>query len=249
MWLQYALSLHWTQRYEQAIEAYMKADELGVNPPTTRYNLACAYSLLGRNDRAFEWLGRSIEAGFSNVSYMRNDSDLANLRVDSRFPEYLRRVEQAAAPCEFDPNCRQLDFWLGLWDVFDPQGNQIGVNRISKALKGCLIIEEWRSIYGIEGKSIKYYDPGPGKWQENWVSESGSVTHYTGELREGAMHFIGETHNANGTVMKSRSNISPLPDGKVHHLIEQSFDDGRTWTVFFDGTYVPRREELSQNGN
>ncbi len=247
MWLQYALSLHLSQQYEEAIDAYKKADNLGVNPPTTRYNLACAYSLLGDSDKAFAWLDQSIEAGFDNVQYMEGDTDLEHVRGDPRFAEYTRRVEQAAAPCEFNPNYRQLDFWVGLWDVLDAQGNQLGVNRISNSLKGCLIIEEWRSAYGIEGKSIKYFDPSINMWRENWVSESGTVTQYTGELRDGAMYFVGESHTADGIETMSRSTISPLPEGKVHHVVEQSYDKGRTWIVLFDGTYVMRPESLSQN--
>lgn len=247
LWLQYGLSCHWTGQYQKAVKAYQRADELGVSPATTRYNLACAYSMMGDLDHAFAWLDKSIEAGFSTVAYVKGDTDLVNLREDPRYPEYLHRVEKAAAPCETDPNCRQLDFWLGLWDVFNPEGVQIGVNRISKSLKGCMIIEEWRSSLGIEGKSIKYFDPGISRWRENWVSESGSITEYTGELVEGSMHFNGETHFPNGTIARSRSTITPLPGGKVHHVIEQSYDQGKSWSVFFDGTYVPRNDELSQN--
>ena len=247
VWFQYGLSLHYTKQYKEAVKAYKRAEEMNVNPATTRYNLACAYSLLGKLDEAFAWLDKSIESGFNTVAYVAGDTDLDNLRQDPRFPEYLKRVEAAAAPCESNPNCRQLDFWIGLWDVYGLDGNQIGVNRITKSLKGCMIIEEWRSALGIEGKSIKYFDPGIGHWRENWVAESGSITEYTGDLIEGVMHFEGETHFPSGRIIKSRSTISPLPEGKVHHLIEQSYDNGRTWSVFFDGTYVLRQEELSKN--
>ena len=42
-----------------------------------------------------------------------------------------------------------------------------------------------------------------------------------------------------GSRIRSRMTLTPLEGGRVRQLIEQSSDEGATWTVWFDGTYVP----------
>jgi hypothetical protein len=45
-----------------------------------------------------------------------------------------------------------------------------------------------------------------------------------------------------GGRQQDRLTFAPLAGGRVHRLWEQSQDSGRRLTVFFDGTYVPRRD-------
>jgi tetratricopeptide (TPR) repeat protein len=77
------------ERPEAAAEAFHKALDLSYRKPTTMYNLACAYSNLDQTDTAFEWLFRSLEAGFDETSTLRNDEDLDNLRGDPRYRKAL----------------------------------------------------------------------------------------------------------------------------------------------------------------
>jgi hypothetical protein len=39
--------------------------------------------------------------------------------------------------------------------------------------------------------------------------------------------------------------FSPLPEGKVRQLFEQSIDGGQTWKTGFDGTYIKRQPSKS----
>ena len=80
------------ERPEAAADAFRKALELGYRKPTTMYNLACSYSRLDRKDEAFDWLFRSLEAGFDETGTLRNDDDLDNLRGD---PRYRKALEAA----------------------------------------------------------------------------------------------------------------------------------------------------------
>jgi len=66
---------------------------MGYRKPTTLYNLACSYSLMGQKDKAFDYLSKALEAGFDESSTMRHDDDLDNLRDDPRFRQALKRAE------------------------------------------------------------------------------------------------------------------------------------------------------------
>lgn len=77
------------ERPDAAAEAFHKALDLNYRKPTTMYDLACAYSRLDQKDAAFEWLFRSLEAGFDEIPTIRNDADLDNLRGDARYRKAL----------------------------------------------------------------------------------------------------------------------------------------------------------------
>lgn len=71
--------------YDRSIQAYQRALDLGHRPAVAMYNLACAYSMKNDKDAAFEWLRKSLVAGFSFKELLTNDRDLENLRADPRF--------------------------------------------------------------------------------------------------------------------------------------------------------------------
>ncbi len=144
------------------------------------------------------------------------------------------------------PEHRAFDFWLGEWDVYNPQGQQAGTNRIEKILNGCALLENWTGSRGGTGKSLNFYNRATKRWEQVWVSDRGGVTKYAGEFKDGAMRFDdGEHIEPDGKRVRSRMAFTPLDDGRVRQLIEHSSDDGKTWTVWFDGTYIPRSKAAS----
>jgi hypothetical protein len=52
--------------------------------------------------------------------------------------------------------------------------------------------------------------------------------------------YAGESALPDGGRQRERLTFAPLAGGRVRQLWEQSPDGGRSWTVVFDGTYVPR---------
>jgi TolA-binding protein len=72
-------------KYESSIKELKKIarsmpkHEVGY---TAMYNIACAYCLMGDADNGFEWLEKSIRAGFSKADHMEGDSDLEILRKE-----------------------------------------------------------------------------------------------------------------------------------------------------------------------
>jgi beta-lactamase regulating signal transducer with metallopeptidase domain len=78
-----------------AAEHFKAALLLDYRKPATLYNLACAEARQRHVDKAFEWLGKAIDAGFDAKGMLRSDDDLDNLRSDPRFRELMRRTELA----------------------------------------------------------------------------------------------------------------------------------------------------------
>ena len=194
-WFKQGLALHSAGNYKNAIEAYTQAERAGYAPTFTRYNLACSYALSGQSEKAVQALESALEAGFGNVELLKTDSDLENIRSHEKFAEILSMADRNSSPCEYDPYSRQLDFWLGEWDVYAPSGQQVGINKIEKTLNGCVIHESWSGAGNSKGESINYYDHDIGKWHQNWVSDRGNVIIYEGEFRDGAMHLSGKSVN------------------------------------------------------
>ena len=141
-----------------------------------------------------------------------------------------------------DP-ARAFDFWLGTWDVFSPDGRQVGSNRIEALLDGRVLQEHWRGNGGITGTSLNARDATTGRWHQTWVDSSGSVLLLDGEPRNGGMVLEGLTANEADARRSDRNRITWTPSadgGEVRQLWEVSADDGATWTIAFDGRYRRR---------
>ena len=81
--------------YEKGLNIDLTLVKLRREDPGAWYNLACSYSLLKRIDDSVNALGRAFELGYRDLSFVRSDPDLLNLRQS---PQYLRFVETVAPP-------------------------------------------------------------------------------------------------------------------------------------------------------
>lgn len=237
-WYRLGYSLHSMGKYDQAVRAFQRSIEIGNNP-LVMYNLACAHARLGDRDKAFEWLNKSMNAGFV-APQLSTDPDLEGLHSDARFNEVTARAARLSRPCEFTPEYRQFDFWVGEWDVKTPQGQTAGTNTIQRLEEGCLILENWTGSQGGTGKSINFYNASTSKWRQTWVSSTGGVTEYEGSYKDGAMRYEGETQR-NGTKVMLRLTFFNLGPDRVRQFAEQSADGGKNWTVTYDFTYIRKK--------
>jgi hypothetical protein len=139
-------------------------------------------------------------------------------------------------PCSH-PDSRQFEFWLGEWDVFRPDGKQIGTSRVVP-LYGCGLHEHWTSP-NVQGQSFNRYDASRGVWHQTWVDTSGSLLLLEGTFQDGAMTLSdarvpGKPRpDAINEIRWSRN-----PDGSVRQLWRVTTDGGKTWSTSFDGKYV-----------
>ena len=122
---------------------------------------------------------------------------------------------------------RAFDFWVGQWRV-ESRGKVAGHNTITKSHDGCVLEEHWLGAKGLKGSSFNVYDEATKKWHQTWVDSSGTLLVIDGGIVDGAMRMGNATNRITWT---------KLDGGCVRQLWEQS--DGKTWTVAFDGVYVP----------
>jgi tetratricopeptide (TPR) repeat protein len=239
-WYRLGYSLHALGKYNQAVEAFKKAAAINSNP-IVFYNLACAYSKNNEKEQALEWLNKSIEVGFNQPQQLSVDPDLSTIRDDSRFKEIVAKAERNAKPCSASLEFRQFDFWIGEWEVRNPQGQMVGTNSVQLILSDCVIFENWSGAGGGNGKSFNIYNSNRGKWQQTWVSDTGNVLELSGESKDGNMIFTGETVAKNGSRTEERLSFFKLSPDKVRQYWEQSTDGGKTWNVVFDGLYTRKK--------
>jgi hypothetical protein len=149
----------------------------------------------------------------------------------------------AAPAAASRPNCsaaqyRQLDFWVGDWEVFDTaQGYQIATSKVERILGGCSIKESYDSPRApggpYSGTSYSGFDRKDGEWHQMYVDVNGNVTFYAGGLEGPSMVL---TAAPPGGALQ-RMTYRPLGDGGVQQIGLLSTDGGRTWKPGYDYTY------------
>ena len=148
-------------------------------------------------------------------------------------------AQASSSPCDA-PEYRQFDFWVGEWAVHNPKGQQVGTNRIEKVEHGCAIVENWTNARGVTGRSINVYRPATRTWTQAWAGSDGGTLILEGRFTAGKMILEGKSLGAKSEPLRDRVTWSQLPDGKLRQFWEQSADEGKTWTVAFDGIYSHR---------
>jgi adenylate cyclase len=86
----YANMLGRAGQRDEAIREGTKALVLSPGDPMMLYNAACMYVSLGESDRALDALRQAVEAGYTNIGWMRNDPDLVSLRDHPEFVALLQ---------------------------------------------------------------------------------------------------------------------------------------------------------------
>ena len=227
---------------EAAIKALRQLEVTGAAPPIVKIYLAGSYARSGETDAAFATLDSAVVAGFANVALLNSEPLLEALREDVRYADVVNGAQRNATPCQYSEPHRQFDFWVGSWEVLNPQGQVVGTNEIELAEQGCFLVERWTGTNGGTGTSINYVDPATGLWNQTWISSGGTQILFQGSFSDEAMRFEGTQTFLNGTTAGRRMTFTPNADGSVRQLIEASTDGGETWTVAFDGTYVRKTE-------
>lgn len=238
-WYQLGMSRFALTQFESSIQAFEKNIAITKNP-TAMYNVACAYARLNQKDKAIEWLEKAVSNNLSPFTNIAADQDLAGLSAEPSFKELVTSLDKKRRPCIYSDNARQFDFWIGEWDVFNPQGQKAGTSVIQQISDGCGILENWTGTLGGSGKSINFYDPTSGKWYQYWMGANGIPSRYEGTYKEDAMRYEGEAQSATGKV-RTRLTFFKVDTNTVRQLAEQSADDGKTWTTTYDFKYSRKK--------
>ena len=151
--------------------------------------------------------------------------------------------QPATAPaCRASEVSRNLDFWIGDWDVY-AGGELAGRDGVERILGGCGVVEHWRGTGGDEGLSLFDYDARRDLWTQTWVTGDTSLP---GGLKVKLLRahtptsttFQGELEGRTGAVYYDRTILTAQAGGNVHQEIQVS-RDGVTWRTGFDAIYVP----------
>jgi hypothetical protein len=178
--------------------------------------------------------------GGLTAAMLNGQKEFAAWKDDKQFSEVVARLDLVANPCKAAPEFRQFDFWIGEWDVKNPQGGLVGTSSVQLILGQCIIFENWTSGAGSSGKSFNIYDVNDKKWHQTWVSDKGVFTHYIGAFKDGSIVLTADTV-LGGKKSLARMTFSKLPNGDVRQFGETSTDDGKTWTASFDLTYTKKK--------
>jgi len=149
----------------------------------------------------------------------------------------------AAAPASVcvEAEYRQLDFWLGDWDVYDVGAPQaVARARISRILDGCVVHELYEQRDGVRGESFSIFDRTRGVWHQTWVTNHGRLLQIEGSLGGDRVVLSGRYKDDAGRTVMIRGTWWAAPEG-VRELAETSGDDGGSWKPAFDLLFRPHR--------
>ena len=242
-WYLLGRSLQDQKHYDKAYDAYQHALDMKFQPAGALLRMAQIAAKRGDNRDALDRLERAYALSPMSVSILPQLGGIPELADNPQFIALMAKTDKARHPCKTLPEAAQFDFWLGDWTVTNSRDQIVGHNHVTHDLMDCVLRESWTDIYGDRGTSVNFYDPATRHWHQVWTSDNGTVTHYEGQLTDGAMHFVANGFgDADGKTHFRRMTFTPHKDGSVRQLIEVS-EDGITWTTSFDGLY---RKQLSK---
>ncbi len=73
---------------EEAIEDFKKGLEINPRDIALHFNIACAYSLTEKTDKAYYHLDKAVEYGFTDFEKIRSHDDLAYVRIQPQFDAF-----------------------------------------------------------------------------------------------------------------------------------------------------------------
>ncbi|MGB7209719.1 MAG: tetratricopeptide repeat protein [Pyrinomonadaceae bacterium] len=235
----YGISLLGSNRNAEAQTQLENVFAVSPNP-VFALALARAYARNGAKEKVYETIEKSITLGGISPDSLNSEGDFGAIKGEPRFTEVVKRSDIAVNPCKASQSFREFDFWIGEWDVKNPQGVLSGSSSVQLILGTCIIFENWSGGSGTNGKSFNIYDINDKKWHQTWVDDKGTFTHYVGGLVDGKMVVVADTVISSKKTL-AKMTFSKLPSGDVRQHGENSTDDGKTWTTSFDFIYAKKK--------
>jgi hypothetical protein len=138
------------------------------------------------------------------------------------------------------PESRQLDFWVGDWELSYKGASGASVtsrNRITKVLGGCVILEEFAGGAGtkLEGRSFSTFDRSTKQWKQVWVDNTASYLDFNAARVDGDMAFV-RSFAKDGKTTHQRMVFRDVKADSLKWLW-QSSPDGQAWTTQWDIEY------------
>ena len=226
------------RKYNDALATLEQART--ANAPEAMVDLERArnLALLGRKDEALDALDASDHSGLRALELVETAHEFDAFRGLSRFERVRRNIRARVFPCEGEGAAKDFDFWIGRWEVREPDGTLVGTDTIEKRDGGCSIYEHYEGAGGSSGTSLTFFLPSRGEWRQVWTGSGGTLFDLTGKLVDGAMKMEGQVEYIEGNrVVAFRGAWTQGADGRVRQRLEE-FDLGaQAWIVWFDGFF------------
>src|SRR6185503_19080310 len=126
------------------------------------------------------------------------EPDMANLRADPRWQAFLATRKSNVDPCNSLPEYRQLDFWVGDWDVLGAAGQVVGTSHIERILANCVIQETYEGapsssvVPNYVGKAFHFYNQNRKRWEQLYVDTTATPFDWIGTFENGALVYTRE---------------------------------------------------------
>lgn len=84
--------------HDKGLQVDLRLAQLRSEDPITWYNLACSYALLKQVDESLEALRRAFGLGYNDLSHLRRDPDLANIRQSPKYRQLVESLTSLQTP-------------------------------------------------------------------------------------------------------------------------------------------------------
>jgi hypothetical protein len=147
-------------------------------------------------------------------------------------------AQQKKANLRDIPEARQLDFWVGEWNLTWPKDGK-GTNSIAFAFDSAVIEEHFSGENSIplRGLSVSVYGPQRGKWLQTWVDNDGSYLDLVGSFKNGKM-VMQRKATVKGKEVLQRMVWKNITHDAFDWSWERSSDGGSTWQVVWPIHYA-----------
>jgi hypothetical protein len=143
---------------------------------------------------------------------------------------------QAAAPLPCDaPEFRQLDFWLGVWDVRWDAAAGIaaghGTNRVTRTLGDCVIQESFDggpTTGNLIGQSLSTYHLPLKRWRQTWVDNQGGYFALVGGPEGNG--FVLVSSRLKDDVPVQRMVFEEIQSDSLTWRWQKTTDGGKSWS-------------------
>jgi hypothetical protein len=141
-------------------------------------------------------------------------------------------------PCSATSESRQLDFWLGTWNITYPGAPGGSTSTVKLVLDKCELVESWEDAQGHKGENRFAYNYENKSWRGMFADNRGHVHVFTdGRVSDGSAEFSGPSRTPDGQTVLHRIRVTRASPDKVDQIWEKSKDNGATWTTVFRGEY------------
>ncbi|SEL60866.1 hypothetical protein SAMN05428989_2052 [Pseudoxanthomonas sp. GM95] len=155
-------------------------------------------------------------------------------------------------PCAADANYHQLDFLIGDWEAFKPDGEKHAETVIAPALDGCVLTFTWQPVKADaqHGTGFFTYSRLRKQLMFLYAGNKGSETAaLRSEGKDGDIGLFVEypSPSGKGTAVR-RMGLKLMPDGTIHETQKVS-DNGGAFKQTFEAVWKKKQAELGDMGD